>query len=167
MLMCNPNAGYYEYSYFQTEWLEFYLSNGINVFMWNYRGYGRTSGKPSLARIMKDGENIVNYLRTIKQVSKLGAHGESLGGCIATYLARECSLNFLCADRTFASLSEAALFNFGKAAYWGFKIANQGDTDSVGDYLAADCYKVVTSDPMDTMVHDLASLKSGIAFKLI
>ncbi|CAG9319000.1 unnamed protein product [Blepharisma stoltei] len=167
MLICNPNAGYYEYSYFQTDWLEFYLTHGINVFLWNYRGYGRTTGKLSLKNLMNDGENIVNYLRTIKHVPKLGVHGESLGGCIATYLARECSLDFLFADRTFSSLSDAALFNFGKAVYWCFRLISRVDADSVAEYLSADCYKVLSSDPQDRMINDFASLKSGVAFKSI
>mmetsp|Transcript_28712 Transcript_28712/g.28387 ORF Transcript_28712/g.28387 Transcript_28712/m.28387 type:complete len:289 (-) Transcript_28712:341-1207(-) len=166
MLICNPNAGFYEFSFFQTEWLEFYIRNGINVFLWNYRGYGRTPGKPSLPRIQKDGQIIVNYLRTTKNVPKLGVHGESLGGCIATYLARECALDFLFADRTFASLEDTSFFNFGKVAYWGLKVAQKADSDSAGDYLAADCYKILSSDPQDKMISDLASLKSGVSYRL-
>ena len=59
----------------------------------------------------------MNYLRTQKSITKLGVHGESLGGCIAVYLAKECVLDFLIADRTFSSLPAVVFFNYGKLAY--------------------------------------------------
>ena len=54
--------------------------------------------------IKKDGEAVVGFLRETLGVEKIGVHGESLGGCIATYLAWKCDLDFLFADRTFSSL---------------------------------------------------------------
>jgi hypothetical protein len=44
---------------------------------------------------------------------KIGVHGQSLGGCVANHLASIKYLDFLCADRTFCSLS--ALLSFGFA----------------------------------------------------
>ena len=167
MLFCNPNAGFYEFSYYQSEWFEFYQKLGINVMMWNYPGYGRTKGPPSLKKITKSGETIISYLREIRNIKLIGVHGESLGGSIATYLANKCNLNFLFADRTFSSLSQAALYNFGKVAYFGFKIASSEDIDSVSNYLDTKCYKVISSDPKDLMINDLASLKAGVAWNLI
>ena len=32
------------YFNFKEKWLDFYLDNGIQVFLWNYRGYGNSSG---------------------------------------------------------------------------------------------------------------------------
>jgi Chlamydia CHLPS protein (DUF818) len=167
MLFCNPNAGFYEFSFYQSEWFELYMRLGINLFMWNYPGYGRTRGPPSMKKIMKDGEYLVSYLREVRNVKLIGVHGESLGGCVATYLANKCNLNFLFADRTFASLSEAAFFNFGKIAFCGFKIANGEDPDSVKNFIEAKCYKVISCDPRDMMINDLASLKSGVAWRLV
>ena len=66
MLMCNPNAGFYEFVYYQSDWLDFYLQHGINVCLWNYRGYGRSEGSPNPSAIKKDAEHIVAYLRTKK-----------------------------------------------------------------------------------------------------
>ena len=143
------------------------MESGISVFLWNYRGYGRSQGKANIERIKKDGEVIVNYLRTQKLVTKLGVHGESLGGCIAIYLAKECVLDFLIADRTFSSLSAVAFFNFGRLAYWIYKLARGDDFDSVSDYLAVNCFKILMSDPNDQMITDLSSLKSGVALKLL
>ena len=167
MLFCNPNAGFYEFAFYQSEWFEFYMRMGVNLMLWNYPGYGRTPGSPSMRKALKGGEAIISYLRTVKNSKILGVHGESLGGCIATYLATKCSLNFLFADRTFSSLSSAALHNFGRIAYCGLKIAGAEDTDSAKNYLEAKCYKVISCDPTDTMISDLASLKVGVARGLL
>ena len=167
MLFCNPNAGFYEFAYYQSEWLDYYLNSGINVFMWNYRGYGRTKGRPSIVKLRKDGVAVLNYLRKERRIGRLGVHGESLGGCIATYLAAHAQVDFLFADRTFASLGQVALYNFGKVAYYLLLATFNWRSDSTFDYLSAPCYKVISSDPRDAMINDLASLKSGVAVRML
>ena len=167
MILCNSNGGFYEYSLYQTEWLEFYLDAGVSVMLWNYRGYGRSAGKPDLERIKKDGEVLVNYARTQKNTAVLGVHGESLGGCIATYVAKECVLDFLVADRTFSSIPTLTFFKFGKIVYWIYKLACGDNSDCISDYLNANCFKILMSDPNDAMIDDLASLKSAVALKLL
>lgn len=167
MIYCNPNAGYYEFSYYRSEWFEFYYELGINLVLWNYRGYGRSQGRPGLKNLLRDGGEIFKYLREQKGVKVIGIHGESLGGCISTYLADKFSADFLFADRTFSSLRNAAFFNFGKTAYCGFLASCQEDIDSASHYLSAKCYKVLSSDFNDSMINDLASLKSGVACSLL
>ena len=53
VIVCCPNAATYELSY------EMYNSTyhplGINVFCWNYRGYGRSEGAPSISACRTDG----------------------------------------------------------------------------------------------------------------
>ena len=46
------------------------------------------------------------------------------------------------------------------------KVFLNNDSDPVSDFLDADCYKVVSADPNDKMINDLASLKTGIALKV-
>lgn len=43
IILCNPNAITYEYINLQSEYLDFYTQNGVNVVVWNYRGFGRSS----------------------------------------------------------------------------------------------------------------------------
>jgi hypothetical protein len=45
MMYCNPNAGYYEFTHYQSEWMDYYISMGVNVILWNYRSYGRSKGR--------------------------------------------------------------------------------------------------------------------------
>lgn len=70
--------------------LSFYINNGINVFLWNYRGYGCSEGKPTPYNIAKDGVTVVNYVRNIKGAAKIGVHGESIGGLPACHMASNC-----------------------------------------------------------------------------
>jgi hypothetical protein len=163
ILFCNPNAGYYEFSFYQSEWIEYYTNLGINLFLWNYRGYGLTKGWPNPTRLQKDGLIISEYLREVRNIDKLGVHGESLGGSIATYIANNARVDFLFADRTFSSLDKVAKFNFGGVAEFVFRIITRWNKTTVNDYLSAPCFKVVANDFDDTIVTDLASLKSGIS----
>lgn len=47
MIFCNPNAGFAEFFQYQSDWLDYYVQMGINVFVWNYRGYSLSEGTPS------------------------------------------------------------------------------------------------------------------------
>ena len=116
---------------------------------------------------MKDGLIIAEYLREVRNVTKLGVHGESLGGCIAWHIANNVDVTFLFADRTFASLDFVAKHSFGVIAGMLFKYITKWNHSSVDDYLAAKCYKVVANDYEDTIVTDMASIKAGIANKFL
>lgn len=91
---------------------------GVNVVVWNYRGYGRSTGGRTISptAIMKDGEKVYQYVRSNLVQGKLGVHGESLGGCAASYIARKCKVDFVFVDRTFASLVDVAYWTFGGRA---------------------------------------------------
>lgn len=167
VMFCNPNAGFYEFIYFQSEWLEFYVGRGVDVFLWNYRGFGKSSGKPDLKSLVSDGEVLASHIKSLLPTYKFGIHGESLGGCIAIHVSQSINPDFLFADRTFSTLSDAILFSLGKLAYLCFFIAGFSDIDSVSPYLKLTCYKLLAFDPSDRIISDLASLKSAVAYKLI
>ncbi|OMJ74421.1 hypothetical protein SteCoe_26637 [Stentor coeruleus] len=165
IVFCNPNAAYYEFSFFQTDWIELYVSAGVNLVMWNYRGYGRSTGKSELKYMKLDGENLIDYIRTHKKCKIIGVHGESLGGAIATYLGYVAKLDFVFADRTFTSLSHVAKFNFGGLAEFAFKVAGPEDSNSVKDFTQISCPKLVSCDCNDIMINNLGSLKAGVAYE--
>ena len=54
MIICNPNLGFAEAQQYTSEWPEFYLDYGINVVLWNYRGYGKSTGSPTPTRLRQD-----------------------------------------------------------------------------------------------------------------
>eukprot|EP00434_Breviolum_minutum_P043331 symbB.v1.2.038620.t1/scaffold6086.1/size21030/1 len=87
LIWCNPNAAYYEAMVYQSGILKFWLNRGCNLFLFNYAGYGRSSGKPTPNRVSQDGEAVVRFLRS-RGVTNLGIYGRSIGGVAACYVAR-------------------------------------------------------------------------------
>lgn len=164
MIYCNPNGGYYEFTNIQNEWVEFYLSLGFTIMLWNYRGFGRSQGYPDMLSIATDGEYILKYIKENKDYEKIGVHGQSLGGSVAARLGK--SIDFMFADRTFSSLGNVAFYSYGVIVYCAFKALGPQESDPVKDYLASSCYKVISCDCEDAMIPNLASLKAGVSFTL-
>lgn len=167
VLLLNPNAGFFEFAYYQNDWIEFYMNRGLNIMMMNYRGYGRTQGAPTPDTLKVDGEAVVDYLINVKRATMIGIHGESLGGMLAVHLGRVRPVSYLYADRTFSKLTDVAKYNFGNCANWYIKWVSRWETDCALDYLYTDCYKVIASDALDMMINDLGSLKTGVSVRLL
>lgn len=92
----------------------------------------------------------------------------SIGGVVATHLARKGLVEFLFADRTFRSLDNAARYSVGAWAKWALPLITFWfDTDLTTDYIFASCYKVMSNDPNDEIIDDNASLKTGVAKKIV
>ena len=64
------------------DWLP---ARGFNVFMFDYRGYGKSEGKPNPRGLFEDGQAALNYVRSRPDVNpkKLVVFGQSLGGANA------------------------------------------------------------------------------------
>ena len=107
-------------------YLKFFLSRGINVFTWNYRGYGKSKGHQSPDAFAIDIDTVVAHLRhELKLTGKIGVYGRSLGG-IATSAAAE-QVDMVIVDRSFSNLTEMATWKyFGKGASMMFKIGSCG-----------------------------------------
>eukprot|EP00820_Chromera_velia_P027178 Cvel_10834.t1-p1 / transcript=Cvel_10834.t1 / gene=Cvel_10834 / organism=Chromera_velia_CCMP2878 / gene_product=hypothetical protein / transcript_product=hypothetical protein / location=Cvel_scaffold663:1-5850(-) / protein_length=1099 / sequence_SO=supercontig / SO=protein_coding / is_pseudo=false len=168
VLFCNPNAGYYETHVFGCEWLNFYLQTGAAVCLFNYRGFGRSSGSPSPQKCAIDGEAVADFLGSLG-CRDLGVHGRSIGGVAACHLAAKKGGSFvqwLVADRTFGALSDAAWFMLGKWAGVALSLG-ASEWENVSNFVAARCYKVLTCDPRDAVIADPASLKCGVALRVL
>jgi len=166
MIFCQPNAGYYEAMLQDSEWIDFYLENGLNVFLWNYRGFARSTGTPNPDLIRRDGESVVDYLRQELGVKKIGVHGQSLGGLVATHLAKHKGLDYLCADRTFSELANIAELTYGRIAGALYRLITWWTDDISNDFLESSCYKVMAFDSNDEVINPLGSLKHGVMSKL-
>jgi len=53
----------YEAFQYDDDWVDFYRNLGINIFVWNYRGFGRSTGSPNPKKMYEDSELIIEYLR--------------------------------------------------------------------------------------------------------
>jgi len=163
IVSCNPNAGYYETMFYESQWLDFYLSQGFSVFLFNYSGYGRSQGFPTPSALLADGNAVLEYLRR-RGYTQVAVHGRSIGGIVACELAQAHPdlVKLLIADRTFSSLATVAKYLYGNWAVNGLNFARTW-ADNIRGYLQARCYKVMICDPKDITVPDIASLRSAVA----
>jgi hypothetical protein len=90
-LFCAPNAGFYESWVLIPEnvsWLSYYTHHlGMDLVMFNYRGYNESTGVPTPDRIKADGLAVYDFVRRVLCVQHLVLHGESIGGMVANHIA--------------------------------------------------------------------------------
>lgn len=165
LLVC-PNAGLYEFHYLHSDLVPLYLSGGVDVMVYNYRGYGRSGGKPVPSRLQKDAMQLVAHLRARWGVDVVAVHSESIGSIVSTYLARRGAVQLLVVDRAFSDLHAVAWTLTGWWASWALRLFMQWQVDNVLHYLAAACPKILLCDPGDAIILNSASLKVGVAEQL-
>jgi pimeloyl-ACP methyl ester carboxylesterase len=89
ILFCHGNGGNISH----TENKVVALKNlGYSVLVFDYSGYGKSSGSPSEQQLYDDVSNMTAMLRQQYQPDQIVLYGESLGGPIATYAARRYSI---------------------------------------------------------------------------
>lgn len=87
---------------------------GFNVFLPDYRGYGRSQGKPTLPGLQEDIDSSVRYLigRSDVDPRQLVVFGQSLGGALAVHYAAHSGyrehIRSLVIDSAFASYRDIA-----------------------------------------------------------
>lgn len=69
--------------------IKFFHEVGLNVLIFDYRGYGKSQGHPSEAGVYQDAQAVYDYLQTRTDIdrNRLIAYGASLGGVVAVDLA--------------------------------------------------------------------------------
>jgi fermentation-respiration switch protein FrsA (DUF1100 family) len=83
------------------------LQTGVSVFLFDYRGYGRSEGRPSEAGTYLDAQAAHRWLRSRGFDGRnVIAFGESLGGGVASELALREPLAGLVLQSTFSSLTD-------------------------------------------------------------
>lgn len=48
VMACQPNSQPYEMCYYSQNVMRFFLENNMHMLLWNYRGFGRSQGTPTL-----------------------------------------------------------------------------------------------------------------------
>jgi pimeloyl-ACP methyl ester carboxylesterase len=81
-----------------------------SVLIFDYPGYGKSEGSPNEPNCYDAAEGAVRWLRDVQQVSpeRVAFYGESLGGGVATELARRYPCRALILVKTFTSLPAVA-----------------------------------------------------------
>ena len=65
-----------------------YQACHINILLFDYRGYGRSTGKPSEAGLYVDAQAVYDFVRQRQDLNqeKIFFFGRSLGGAVALHL---------------------------------------------------------------------------------
>ena len=107
LLFCHGNGGNISH---RIDKIEILNSLGLDVFIFDYRGYGSSTGRPSEKGLYKDVEAVYEYLISEKKISpdRIILYGESLGGAVATHLALQRPVRALITESAFTSTPDMA-----------------------------------------------------------
>lgn len=104
VLLCHGNGGNISH---RLELARALLSTGVCVFLFDYRGYGRSAGRPSEAGTYRDGEAAYRWLENKGFAGKkIILFGESLGGGVAAELASRLPAAGLILQSTFTCIPD-------------------------------------------------------------
>jgi fermentation-respiration switch protein FrsA (DUF1100 family) len=112
VLVCNGNGGNISHRLGLYDAL---LATGVNVLGFDYRGYGRSEGRPGEEGTYRDAQAAHAWLRQKGfAATNIIAYGESLGGGIASELVVRETCGGLVLEKTFTSLTDigAELYPF-------------------------------------------------------
>ena len=75
----------------------------------------------NMKMLQQDGLEVVKYVKANFARGKLGVHGVSLGGSVASFIAANTRLDFVFIDRSFQSLKAVSYWWGGLPLLWIFK----------------------------------------------
>jgi pimeloyl-ACP methyl ester carboxylesterase len=88
------------------------ITDGYQVFMIDFKGYGKSTGTPTHMNIATDGQKVLNYLLQRKDVkgTKVILYGASIGTQVAVHLAKENinKIDAIILDGTISSFTDVA-----------------------------------------------------------
>lgn len=107
VLVSHGNAGNIE---MRLELARVYLELGWSVLLYDYRGYGESTGSPSEAGTYLDAEAAYEHLARVEGLApeRIVLHGESLGVAVALELALRRPVAAVIAESAFTSLPDMA-----------------------------------------------------------
>lgn len=119
LLFCHGNAGNISDRLANVKLL---LKLPVNVFIFDYRGYGKSEGSPTEAGVYEDAESAWRFVHEKKgfAASRIVVFGRSLGGAVAAELALRRPLKALILESTFFSLKDLVGKIFPYALFYPF-----------------------------------------------
>jgi fermentation-respiration switch protein FrsA (DUF1100 family) len=107
ILFSHGNAGNISH---RLENVRLLLNQGLQVFIYDYSGYGRSRGHPSEKGIYQDGLAAYDYLISHKKISpdRIISFGRSLGAAVAIEIAMRKEVRSLIIESAFTSIRDMA-----------------------------------------------------------
>jgi fermentation-respiration switch protein FrsA (DUF1100 family) len=131
--------------------LEIFHRLGLSVFIFDYRGYGKSEGKPTEEGVYSDAEGAWRYLAEDRKIppGEIVIFGRSLGGAVAAQAAERFRPAGLILESTFTSLADA-----GRHHYFFLPVRLiVGDAfNTLGRMKSISCPVLVASSPDDEII---------------
>lgn len=148
VLFCHGNAGNISH---QLDRLTLYHNLDLNVLVFDYRGYGKSHGRPSEQGLYRDAEAAWTYLTSTRHIppDKIVVVGHSLGGPVAAHLASQHRPGALVLESTFTSMDDEVA---AKAANLPVGSLVKGDFQTADFISKVHCPLLVVHSTQDTLV---------------
>lgn len=105
VLFCHGNGGNISH---RIETITIMNGLGLSIFIFDYRGYGQSGGKPTEKGTYRDAEAAWRYLVDMRGISPrdIIIHGRSLGGAVAAWLASRHTPKAFILESSFTSVPD-------------------------------------------------------------
>jgi len=147
LIFAHGNAGNISDRLFK---IKFFYELGLNVFIFDYRGYGKSQGKPSEPGVYLDAQGAYDYLRSRQDVNmeNIILYGASLGGSVVIDLATHRKAALLVVESSFSNAHDMAhiFYPFVPSFFLSLKF------DSINKVRALSLPKLFIHSPEDEVV---------------
>jgi fermentation-respiration switch protein FrsA (DUF1100 family) len=155
VLFSHGNGGNISYN---LPYVELLHRLGLSTFIYDYRGYGKSKGKPSEEGTYNDVAGAWQYLTESRKVpaGQILLYGQSLGGPIAAKLATEKTPAALILDSTFTSFVDIAGYHY---PFLPVRWLARFDYNTLDHVKKVRCPVLVIHSPDD----EIAPFRQGVA----
>lgn len=108
IIYCHGNRG--NLTKWGTEASQF-VRHGYHVVVWDYRGYGQSTGQPTFENILADGNTVLEYIR--QNEKNIIIFGRSLGSGIACKLSSEPNVTKIILETPYSSMKDVIRYHAG------------------------------------------------------
>jgi uncharacterized protein len=148
ILFFHGNAGNISH---RMEYLLMFHRLGYNTLIFDYRGYGQSSGSPSEAGTYLDAQAAWRYLTEEKGISpaRIVLFGESLGGAVAAWLATQEKPALLVLGSAFTSIPDMAAKIY---PFLPVRLLSRFEYNTMDNLRTVTCPVFVAHSPQDELV---------------
>ena len=127
---------------------------GVGVFLFDYRGYGKSAGRPSEDGLYRDAEAALAYVRARPDVrdDRIVYFGRSLGGAVAVDLATRHAPHGLILEAAFPSVDFLARHAYPFLPSWLVRIALRARFDTISKITSVTAPVLIVHGELDDTV---------------